>query len=168
MYKLPNGVPLVERNWPDKPIRPRIVGLGRLHDWKRFDLLLEAFSIVAADFPEWDLHIFGEGRELDNLNQQIHSLGLSSRIFLEGTTNDSIGEIFRGEVFALPSSHEPFGMVIIEAYAAGCPVVCFDVETGPKEIVIHGETGLRAIPLVAKDFAFKPICERNSGDAIRS
>src|SRR5690606_17113689 len=102
---------------------------------------------------EWDVHIFGEGAERQNLEKQISSLGLADRVFLNGLTDDAIGEIHRGEIFALPSSHEPFGMVITEAYAASRPVVSFDVETGPKELVINGQTGFRAEVLTAESLA---------------
>lgn len=155
VFKVPNGVVLPDRVWPVKPDRLRIVSLGRLHSWKRFDLLITAFSHLSDKYLDWDLHIFGEGQEFNSLKSQIEELGLTDRVFLEGLTTDSLGEIYKAEIFALPSEYEPFGMVLIEAYAVGRPVVSFDVETGPKEIVVEGKTGFRAAPYSTEDFADK-------------
>ena len=154
IFKLPNGVVPPDRPLPEKAVIPRIVALGRLQDWKRFDLLIDAFARLTESHPEWELHIFGNGPEENNLAAQIERLGLE-RAFLRGVTKDSIGELARGEICAVPSEHEPFGMVIIEAFAAGRPVVSFDVETGPREIIQHGVNGLRANAMDVDDYAEK-------------
>ncbi|HRO10857.1 glycosyltransferase [Amaricoccus sp.] len=157
VFNVGNGLPDPVRDeaYRDPSGRPRIVALGRFEDWKRFDLLISAFSRLTEKFPQWELHIFGRGEEEPKLRAMIKEGGLSERIFLRGVTTDSMGELSRGEICAMPSEYEPFGMVLIEAYAASRPVVTFDVETGPKEIVIDGETGFRAVPGDVGDFAAK-------------
>ena len=55
----------------------------------------------------------------------------------------------------MTSSYEGFGNGLLEAYASGKPVVSFDIEKGPKEIMIDGETGLKARPFDVEDYADK-------------
>jgi glycosyltransferase involved in cell wall biosynthesis len=153
IYKLPNGVLPPTELLPPKADIPRIVALGRFERWKRFDLLVDAFATLANEFPEWELHMFGEGAVHSEIAEQIEALGMDGRVILRGVTTNSIAELAQGEICAVPSEYEPFGMVLIEAYAAGRPVVSFDVETGPREIVEHGVTGFRAEALNIDDFA---------------
>lgn len=155
VYKLPNGVVPPAAFAPGKARIPRIVALGRFARWKRFDILIDAFAMLKDEFPGWELHLFGDGEVKQELIQQVSRLGLSSLVKMRGITTKSVWEIGHGEICAVPSEHEPFGMVLIEAFAAGRPVVAFDVETGPKEIIDDGVTGLKAKPLNVADFADK-------------
>jgi glycosyltransferase involved in cell wall biosynthesis len=154
-YVVPNGVqlrPAVE--FKGSEIR-RVVALGRLEQQKQFSLLIAAFAKVADEFPEWRLFIYGTGAERENLRNQIGGLQLSRKVFLKGPTKDSGAVIDRADICAVSSTYEGFGMVYIEAYASGKPVVSFDIEKGPKEIMIDGETGLKAKPFDVDDYAAK-------------
>lgn len=66
----------------------RLLHIGRLVKWKRVDLLIEAFRKVAADYPEAELVIVGDGPELDNLRQQANDLQLTDSIRFIGAVYD--------------------------------------------------------------------------------
>jgi len=144
-YVVPNGVSAPEQ-LPVKNSAPRIIALGRLDAQKQFDHLIYAFSKVSHEFPDWTVSIFGTGPDKERLLKTAADVGLSHKIHFSGTTEDSISEIARSEICAVTSKYEGFGLVYIEAYAAKVPIVTYDIERGPKEIVIDGITGLKAKP----------------------
>lgn len=124
--------------------RPRhgVVAVGRLEHEKGFDLLIDAFAAIAASRPEWGLLVAGRGSEYHALESQISRLGMEERILLAGSTEDPTATLADSDVFVLPSRYEGFGIALIEAMAAGLPVVAFDCPAGPREIVRHGVDGL--------------------------
>ncbi len=132
----------------------RIIAVGRLFEQKRFDRLIEAFSIIATKYPTWKLNIFGEGPLWDKLQSQIRQLGLTERISIDKPTKEILLEYMRSRFFVLSSDFEGFGLVIIEAMSCGIPVVSTDCPCGPSEIIQDGETGLLS-KLDSKDLADK-------------
>lgn len=123
-----------------------VLGVGRLAPQKGFDLLIEAFAEIADEAIEWRLEIAGEGPERANLSRQILALGLESRAELLGQVSDAGALYSRAEIFALPSRHEAFPMVLCEALSAGCCVVAADCPTGPREIVADSAAGVLVSP----------------------
>lgn len=116
-----------------------VLAAGRLTRAKGFDLLLEIWAGLEAEFPDWRLCIVGEGEERQALEAQCKALGLR-RAELPGLAAD-MGELYRrAGIFALSSRDEGFGMVLIEAMAYGVPVVSFAC-AGPQDIVIDEENG---------------------------
>jgi len=132
----------------------RIIAVGRLFEQKRFDRLIDAFSLIAAKYPTWNLKIFGEGPLGDKLQSQIQQLGLVERISIDTPTKEILMEYKRSQFFVLSSDFEGFGLVIIEAMSCGIPVVSTDCPCGPSEIIQDGVTGLLS-KLDAKDLADK-------------
>ncbi|MXU65226.1 glycosyltransferase family 4 protein [Oceanomicrobium pacificus] len=120
----------------------RVIAVGRLDYQKGFDLLIPAFRSVLAAHPDATLKIFGEGRERQNLEALIRKENLEETVSLPGTTKRSGEWIEHGDLFVLPSRHEGFANVVAEAAAAGLPIVAFDCDFGPAEILKDGETGL--------------------------
>ena len=119
---------------------PVIVAAGRLDRQKGFDLLLQAIA-EGGHFP-LDPHwvIVGEGPERTNLERQIAKSGLTDSVHLLGWRPD-LPEILKGATgFVLSSRWEGMPNVVLEAMAAGLPVVAFDVE-GVRELVVEGQTG---------------------------
>jgi glycosyltransferase involved in cell wall biosynthesis len=117
-----------------------VVAAGRLVHQKGFDLLIRAFADVEA--PEWELRIYGTGKERDALQAQIGD----DRVRLMGPTDDLGAVLAEAGLFALSSRWEGFGMVVVEAMAHGVPVVSFDCPHGPGETITHGEDGLLVPP----------------------
>ena len=117
-----------------------ILGVGRLNYQKNFDILIDSF----LEIKDQNLHlvILGEGEEKNNLIRIIKNKKMSDRIHLIGVTDDVWPWYRYAECFVLTSIFEPFGLVIIEAMSQGCPVVAFDCDYGPREIITHRVNGL--------------------------
>src|SRR5262249_11016569 len=106
---------------------------------KRLDLLLDAFSKIAA--PGRKLAVVGSGPELPALQRQSRALNLDSYCHFEPATS-SVAEWLRSmDIFLLPSPTEARSNSLMEAMACGVAVVASDVGGNP-ELVTHGETGL--------------------------
>jgi glycosyltransferase involved in cell wall biosynthesis len=130
------------------PNKPYILGIGRLVHQKGFDVLLEAFRLLVADpFFDWDLVIAGSGPEAATLQNQASHIGLRERVRFVGRTDrpTTVSLFHSAAVFVLPSRHEPFGIVNLEAMAAGAPLVASQVG-GVPEIVEDGVNGLLVPP----------------------
>ncbi|MFE0250222.1 glycosyltransferase family 4 protein [Streptomyces sp. NPDC059010] len=142
---LPNSVP--------DPVLPAadgtakvVVAAGRLVPVKRYDLLIEAFALVAAERPDWQLRIYGKGEEHARLRQLIHRLGLGENVLLMGAAAPMEAEWVKGSIGVAASNFEPFGMTIVEAMRCGLPVVSTDCPYGPGEIIEDGVDG-RLVPV---------------------
>ena len=120
----------------------RLVSVGRLQNQKGFDRLIGAFESVLPNHPEATLTIYGDGRDRGLLERQIKECGLERRVFLPGVTKKQAEWITLGDVFVLSSRHEGFANVVVEATAAGMPIVAFDCDFGPSEIIDHMTNGI--------------------------
>lgn len=131
---------------PSDGTAPVIVAAGRLTRGKRFDLLLEAFTTVAAKEPDWQLRIYGGGKQMDRLESLIHDLGLTGRAHLMGPHTPIEAEFARASIVVSASDAESFGMTLVEAMRCGVPVVSTDCPLGPAEIITDGTDG-RLVPV---------------------
>jgi len=124
-----------------------LLGAGRLDAGKQLSHLIEAFSRLAPQFMTWDLVVLGEGPARKALENQVASLGLQNRVILPGRAGN-MGEWYeRADLFALTSKFEGFPLVIAEALSYGCPVVSYDCNTGPRDIIEDGINGLLVRPV---------------------
>ncbi|MEG3883168.1 glycosyltransferase family 4 protein, partial [Microcoleus sp. herbarium19] len=107
---------------PDRPMN--FVFLGRLADWKAVDLLLEAFVPVAAQ-TDAVLEIVGDGEMRGKLEAQTACLGLENRVVFNGwlSQEQCALKLQQADALVLPSLREPGGSVVMEAMAAGLPVI---------------------------------------------
>jgi glycosyltransferase involved in cell wall biosynthesis len=124
------------------PQQPFILGAGRLVHQKGFDILIRAFSLIAADMPKLRLVIAGEGSDAQQLRQLALTLGLECRVLFLGNVGNLSVLMRNAEVFVLSSRYEGFPNVLLEALASGLPVVSTDCPSGPREILGDGEFGL--------------------------
>lgn len=128
--------------------RPYILGIGRFVPQKGFDVLLRAFAMTVRGGNEThDLLLAGDGCERDNLERLSGELGISSRVcFLGNVSHADAVRLFVGcSFFVLPSRIEPFGIVNLEAMAAGKAVIASHVG-GVPEAVVNGQTGFLVPP----------------------
>ncbi|MEV2213312.1 glycosyltransferase family 4 protein [Streptomyces sp. NPDC050997] len=146
---LPNSVPDPGLPAADGTAKV-VVAAGRLVPVKRYDLLIEAFAMVVAERPDWQLRIYGKGEEHDRLRGLISELGLYNNVFLMGAVAPMEAEWVKGSIGAAASNFEPFGMTIVEAMRCGLPVVSTDCPHGPAEIIEDGVDG-RLVPVGDRD-----------------
>lgn len=154
---VPNPLPFYHDDIDSSLQQPgRILAIGRYHAQKRFDRLVEAFSMIASKYPDWHVDIFGKGEmgEQEKLQQLIDNKGMTARILLHKPTRDVISEYLHSQFLVLSSDYEGFGLVIIEAMACGIPVVSTNCPYGPSEIIEDEVTGLLC-KMDVKDLAAK-------------
>jgi glycosyltransferase involved in cell wall biosynthesis len=123
----PDAQARVDRLFPELRGAPYVLALGRMHPMKGLDLLVEAWSRVNREFPDWRLWIVGpdEAGTADRLRRQIRQAGMDQRIRLGGAVHgdDKQALLAQAGLFVLPSRTENFGMVVAEALSAGVPVI---------------------------------------------
>lgn len=126
--------------WP--PDLPAVLYVGKLIPRKRPMDLLEAFARAASDRPA-ALIFLGEGSERARLEDEAARRGLP-HVFITGFVNQS--EIVRyytaADVLALPSGHEPWGLVLNEGMCFGLPVIASDAVGAVPDLVRPGENGM--------------------------
>ena len=123
-------------------VHHRIIAVGRLHVQKGFDMLIDAFSMVAERIPAWQLCIFGSGGEEQFLNQKIREYKLARRIQIVAPTDDIYEEYKRSDFLVFSSRFEGFGLVLLESMSCGIPCVAFRCKYGPEDIITHQKDGL--------------------------
>ena len=126
--------------------KPFVVAMGRLVDQKGFDLLIESFSKLANNYPNWNLVIIGEGDKRSKLVRLISRLGLESRILLAGRVKNPQTILCQADIFVLSSRYEGFPNALLEAMACGLPAISFNCPSGPAEIIRHNFDGILVPP----------------------
>ncbi len=111
------------RSVPLESREKRILFVGRLTDVKRPMQLVEAFSILSKNYPDWLLKIVGEGRLEKPLKDKVQSLGLLDRVDVAGVTADVAKEYQNAQILCQPSKYEGFSQVLGEAMASGVPCI---------------------------------------------
>jgi glycosyltransferase involved in cell wall biosynthesis len=125
------------RQYPDTTI----IAAGRLTDLKDYPTLLRAMARVHAARPDVRLVIFGEGELRDSLTALRAELGLDAVVDLPGYSPNVVAEMAAARLFVLSSKTEGLPGVLIQALAAGTPVVSTDCPSGPREILADGKFG---------------------------
>jgi len=118
----------------------RILAVGNLIPIKDYSCLLKAFSHL-LQHVQAGLLILGEGNCRNALEAQAKRLGIDKNLFMPGFVNDPGPYYQRANLHVLSSTGEGFGNVIVEALAAGTPVVSTDCPSGPREILSGGKFG---------------------------
>lgn len=157
---IPNFVfsPKVDGEFKGLQNRKYIFTAGRLVEQKQQYILIDAFSKIADNFPQWDLIIAGEGHLRLNLEQQILSYGLEDRIRLIGEVNN-IGDYYKYcDLFVLPSKYEGFSLAILEAASFGKPILLFK-DCSPYGQIIKENDGLILVTDMTSDSLAKAMCK---------
>lgn len=143
MQKIYNPLIVEEQYTPlrHKERKKIILGVGRLNDIKRFDLLIESFSQV-KNRDGWKLVILGEGKERVKLEQLIEKLNLHNSVILKGMVKNVNEYMKESSIFVLTSRHEGFPNVLCESMMYGMAAISFDCETGPSEMIHSGINGM--------------------------
>lgn len=134
---LPRGITEIKQG----TTRPLILSVARLEEQKGHCDLINA----AVEIPEAIFVLLGDGTERSALEEQSRKLGLAERIIFLGYRDDVPNWLSACDVFVLPSLYEGLPISILEAMAAGKPVIATEIP-GNDEAVIHGVTGYLVPP----------------------
>ncbi|MFL5342130.1 MAG: glycosyltransferase family 4 protein, partial [Gemmataceae bacterium] len=133
--------PDVRRELGIPPEAPVIGTVGRLSEVKRQGLLLRAVATLRCRIPEVRLLLVGDGPERDRLEHAAAELNVRDRVCFAGYQANPEHFLQAMDIFALTSRSEGLPVSLLEAWAAGLPVVCSAVGGVPK-VITHGEDGL--------------------------
>jgi glycosyltransferase involved in cell wall biosynthesis len=118
---------------------------GRMEKVKRIDLLLYAHQQVLYRFPEACLVLVGEGSKQDDWRSMAESLGVSQAVIWAGFRTDMPRVLAALDAYVVPSVNEGLSLSILEALAAGKPVIATDVG-GTSEVIVDDLTGILVSP----------------------
>ncbi len=119
----------------------KIISVGRLTFPKNYSTLIDIAAVILTKYDDWTWDIYGNGELINNLQEKINIYGLQNKLKLKGQV-DNIYELYHNYSFlVMTSTREGFPMVLIEASANSLPLVSFDIDTGPNEIIHHGGNG---------------------------
>jgi glycosyltransferase involved in cell wall biosynthesis len=120
---------------------PVVCVLTQLRPGKGIETLLDALPAVLQRHPRLQVAIWGEGPELEVLRERARGVGVAAAAHFLGRSAAPLAVLGGADVFVHPSLAESFPYVILEAMAAGCPIVASDVG-GVGEALIDGDSGL--------------------------
>ena len=146
-FDQPTDPGLDKQRYGIAPLDPTILFCGRLAWQKGPDLLVEAIPSVRAMHGDVRFIIAGDGEMRGALEARVRQLGIQDIVtFLGYRTGDELIHLFRlADAVCVPSRNEPFGIVVLEAWSAGKPVIVTQ-NGGPNEYVWHEVNGLKIFP----------------------
>lgn len=131
----------------ENTIRRDVVTVSRLElTGKPIHECIKAFSRIMDQFPDTNYLIYGEGSGHERLDKLIDQLGCGDRVKLMGYTTSPLDAFKSAQLAIYPTMTEGFGLSILEALSCGCPVISYDVNYGPRELIRSGENGYLTQP----------------------
>ncbi len=152
---VPNGVNLTTFNNIERDYEFRrkfamdnekiILFMGRLVYEKGVQHLISAMPKILNGYHDAKLVIAGKGGMLDELKEQVYSMGISDKVCFAGyQSGKDVAKMYKAaDISVFPSTYEPFGIVALEAMLAERPIVVSDIG-GLNEIVQHRENGMKS------------------------
>ena len=116
-----------------------ILAVGAIRTQKRFDLLLQAFTLLEPN--RYSLTIVGTGVEESKIKALAHKLDIASSVYFEGFQTNPYKYMQHADVMVLSSEYEGFPNVLLEANSCGLPIIAFDCKGGTTEIIKKGFNG---------------------------
>lgn len=139
IYNIKEEVKDVKYNLNSK----KIISAGHIRPIKNFSIIPDVASIVFEKYSDWTWEIYGEckGQEYKELKNKIKILKLEKHVLLKGRIENMSMIYTQAAMYVLTSLHEGLPMVLLEAKAHKLPIVSFDIETGPDEIIDDKKNG---------------------------
>lgn len=124
----------------------KILSVGRFGREKGYDMLVKVAKKLLPHYPQWQWHVYGTGETFDEILADVGQMNLSTQLILKGNVKD-VYQLYSEYAFiVLPSYREGLPLVLLEAMALGLPMVSFDIETGPNEIIVNEKNGFLIQP----------------------
>jgi glycosyltransferase involved in cell wall biosynthesis len=167
VHIIPNGVNLADFRdvEPYKADYPYFMAMGRMVPQKGFDRLLVSFAKVADQLGDLRLLMAGEGVNRRDYESLAKKLGIENRVQFLGLVQgaEKIRLLKGARFFVCPSRFEPFGIVVLEAMAAGLPVLANRVG-GIPDIIEEGVQGILTDPDLTEEMGLEIVTMNNSPD----
>lgn len=143
IYAIPHTYDSPLKNGEEEITRTphKAIYFARYNHDKKHELAIEAFTKVVEVLPQAELHCYGSGSRLSELQEMVKRLGMTKNIFLHGWCDNVAVEYESATLSVISSPSESFSLTIAESLAHGCPVVGFDVPYGPKELIESDKNG---------------------------
>lgn len=124
-----------------------IVSIGRLdNEQKRYDIMLAAFALFHSKYPDYTLKIYGTGDDTEIIQNMIHNHALDKCVELKGYTSDPYRVLAENEIFLITSDYEGISNALLEAMAAGIPVISTDSTPGGAAMLIENRQNGLLVP----------------------
>ena len=148
MVVMPNPIekPILQTDKVLSKSNHTLLNVGRLDKQKDHATLIQAFSKISPDFPNWQLKIVGDGPLRKDLEELIEALDLQDNVTLPGVTKAIDTEYASADIFVISSTYEAFGLVTAEAMSHGLPVVGFADCPGTNELIENNVSGVLVEP----------------------
>ncbi len=159
----------VKERYGIHPFTPVVLFLGRMAYQKGPDLLVEAIPKILQDFPTTQFIFAGTGDMVDHAKARTWWLGVqdSTKILGYVSDQDKNDLLKAADIVCIPSRNEPFGIITLEAWACGTPVVACDTG-GPAEIIDNFRTGIKVfVDPDSISWGIKYLLGDNSGNSIK-
>lgn len=145
-FVIPNASPEnIPPECPEHPsTSPTLLYLGRFSKEKRPELLLRAFALLAQEFPDWRLRMIGWGDTQSSLQALSQELNLDSCTIIGPVATSTWAEYLSANIYCLPTKYEGCPNTVLEAMAAGLPIVGVSDCPAMTSIVRNGINGLLA------------------------
>lgn len=111
---------------------------------KQQDVAIRVFHQLSSQYPDWELHFWGEGNDFAYLKRLIEQKKLTNRVFLRGFTNAPLEMLKESDIYIFPSKYEGFPLSLSEAMSVGLPSVGFATCSGVNQLIQHLENGFLA------------------------
>jgi glycosyltransferase involved in cell wall biosynthesis len=118
----------------------RIVSVGSLVDKKNQQFLVDIMLALLPMIPNVQIDVLGDGPNHGRIAEKIKQYNLQDRVILHGNVNNVEDYLHQAHVYVHPATYEPFGLVLIEAMAAGLPCVCLDGR-GNRDVIEEDKNG---------------------------
>lgn len=141
LFQIYNLSDFISQEYPYSEESHKIVSCGYLAPIKGFDMLIKVASRVFLEHTDWTWDIYGEGDERADLEHMIREYKMENHVFLKGYQTDMYELYKKYSFFVLTSRAEGMGMVLLEAQKAGLPIVSFDIDCGPSDLIENDING---------------------------
>ncbi|MCG3118941.1 MAG: N-acetyl-alpha-D-glucosaminyl L-malate synthase [bacterium] len=146
----------LRKEWGIRPEEPLLGFVGQLDERKGIRVLLAAWRQIKQEFPQTRLVLVGQGPLREMIEREIKEHGWENAVLLAGFVDDVVAVMQAIDILLLPSLWEGFGIVLIEAMAAGKPAISTDTSSMP-EIIVEGRTGYLVPPADAAALAHRTL-----------
>jgi glycosyltransferase involved in cell wall biosynthesis len=137
--------------WDNQNYKHKIINFCRLERQKNLPLLIDSFNEVLRTHPDYELLIYGEGKQKDFLQDYIKKKGLENYIKIEPFSSNIHQIASACQMFVSSSDYEGLSNSMLEAMAMGMPVICTDCPIGGARMVIKNRENGVLVPVGDKD-----------------